>query len=466
MDDLPGPPGLPLLGNLHQVRPQQFHQQLESWREVYGDTFLVRLGARRYLCVADPAAIAAALRDRPAVINRTQRLVSNAREMGFDGIIAANGQAWQRQRPMLMAAFAPGRIRSYFPTLVRVTRRLHKRWQLAAGDARDIDLSPDLMRFTVDVISGLSFGADTNTLERDDDVIQRHLNEIFPGLTRRLAAPFPYWHWVKLPADRRLERALAEVHAAVRDFIAQARARLAADPALRASPSNLIEAMLVARDDPASGLSDRDVAGNVLTLLLAGEDTTAHTLAWMIYLLARHPAALQRATAEARQVLGDERVPVSFEQADSLPYIEACCHEAMRVKPVAPVNVAQAGRDTVVAGVEIPAGCNLLFLMRPATRDARHFAQPDVFDPARWLDGGGEAGAMSSAKRVSMPFGAGPRMCPGRYLALLEMKMVLAMLLAGFDIEAVTTPDGQEAVERLAMTMAPVGLKLRLSVRD
>jgi cytochrome P450 len=98
-------------------------------------------------------------------------------------------------------------------------------------------------------------------------------------------------------------------------------------------------------------------------------------------------------------------------------------------------------------------------LMRPAAVDERHFAQARAFRPERWLAGP----SLSSAKRVAMPFGAGPRICPGRYLALAEIKMVIAMLFASFRVESVTTPDGGDAQERLALTMSPVGLKMRLS---
>ncbi len=466
LSDLPGPPGLPLLGSALQIQPERFHLQLEGWSRAYGDPYRLRLGRRRMLVVADPRAIAAALRDRPAVIGRTERLVAAADEIGFGGVFASNGETWRRQRPMVMAAFDPGHIRTYFPSLVHITQRFQSRWQGAATRGEAIDLTGDLMRFTVDAIAGLAFGADINTLESDDEIIQQHLDKILPALGRRLQALFPYWRYFRLPADRRLAGHVEALREAVEGFIAQARARLAADPARRAAPANLIEAMIAARDDPASGLNDRDVSGNVLTMLLAGEDTTANTLAWMIHLLSRHPQALARARAEVRAVLGDDRVPTRLDQLSRLDFVEACAHETMRLKPVAPMQVQQAARDTVVAGVEMPAGSLMIFLTRMGSVDARNFPDPEAFDPERWLnDGGGHPAAPNSAKRVSMPFGAGPRICPGRYLALLEMKMAMAMLLGSFEIESVTTPDGAPAQERLAFTMSPVGLKLTLRAR-
>jgi cytochrome P450 len=164
-------------------------------------------------------------------------------------------------------------------------------------------------------------------------------------------------------------------------------------------------------------------------------------------------------------VLGTGRLPARYEQLSALPFIEACTNETMRLKPVVPVIISQAARDTVVAGIEIPAGALVLCLMRPGAVDERYFPRPAQFDPERWLSGdGGPARAAASAKRIAMPFGAGPRLCPGRYLALLEIKMVIAMLLAGFEIEAVATRDGAEPREHLALTMSPVGLQMKLGL--
>jgi len=318
------------------------------------------------------------------------------------------------------------------------------------------------MRFTVDAISGLAFGADVNTLESDDEVIQQHLDQIFPALYKRLFSLLPWWRIVRLPADRRLERSVAAVNLAIEGFIDQARQRLAADPARRARPPNLLEAMIVASDDGGSErVSDREVAGNVLTMLLAGEDTTANTLAWMIHLLHRHPAALQRAQREVRERAG-EVGRFAPDAMASLDYLEACAHETMRLKPVAPFQVLEALRDTEIAGIRVPQGTGVWCVMRGDSVSDRHFTNPLAFEPERWLERPGEA---ASARRMSMPFGAGPRICPGRYLALLEIKMAAAMLLAHFDIDAVTTPDGAEAAEQMSFTMMPVGLRMRLRER-
>jgi cytochrome P450 len=203
-------------------------------------------------------------------------------------------------------------------------------------------------------------------------------------------------------------------------------------------------------------------------MLLAGEDTTANTLAWMIHLLWQHPAALARACDEVRDVCGDARQP-TLEQLARLDYVEACAHETMRLKPVAPLLPLQALRDVRLGDVLVPAGRIVLSLMRRDSIKEEHLPRAAAFEPERWLAVVGNASPAlqaASAKRVSMPFGAGPRICPGRYLALLEMKVALATLLGRFEITDVRTHDGQPPRENLAFTMAPVGLLMRLRQRD
>jgi cytochrome P450 len=466
LDELPGPRGIPVIGSLLQIEPQRMHQQLEGWCKEFGPMFRLRLGRRKLLIVGDHEAVASILRDRPDGFNRTSRLEAVGVEMGLKpGLFGANGEAWRRQRRMVMAGFDPAHVKAYFPSLRKVAARLAGRWTLAAREGRAIDLQADLMRYTVDTIAGLAFGAEVNTLESDGDVIQQHLDRIFPALLRRMFAPLPLWRVFPSAEDRALRRGVIAVHEAVDGFIAEARRRMDADPGLRTHPANLLEAMIAAADAPDSGITDLQVAGNVLTMLLAGEDTTANTIAWMIDLLWRHPEALARATAEVRGVLQPGQEP-GFEQIAQLDYIEACAHETMRLKPVAPVIGLQAARDTVVGDVQVPAGTVLICVMRRDSVSDSHVPDAASFAPERWLAGGDPGALAGSAKRTSMPFGAGPRICPGRYLALLEMKMAMAVLLGGFDIARVDTPDGLAARELLSFTMTPVGLQMRLRERS
>lgn len=464
--DLPGPRGLPFFGNALQFKAEFMHQKLEQWSAQFGPLYKVKLGPQTILVNGDHQAVAAALRDRPEGFSRSSRVAKVGMEMGMPpGLFGSNGESWRRQRRMVMAAFDPAHVKRYYPAMQKVAGRLVGRWQAAARDGRVIDLQADLMRYTVDTIAGLAFGAEVNTLESDGDIIQQHLDKIFPALFRRLFAPLPYWRFLRLKADRELEQSMAEVLAAVGRFVAQARARLQADPARREQPHNLLEAMIVAADAPDSGIAEAQVTGNVLTMLLAGEDTTANTLAWMIDLLWRHPPMLARATQEVRRVAGDART-LTLEHLAQLDFVEACAHEAMRLKPVAPILLVQAERDTSVADVAIDKGTVVINLLRRDSVSEQHMPRAAEFDPARWLAEGGPSQQASAAKRLSMPFGAGPRICPGRYLALLEIKLAMAALLGRFDIASVDTPDGQGARECLSFTMMPVGLRMRLRERD
>ena len=479
LHELPGPQKWPIFGNALQIRNSRFHQKLEQWSREFGDYFCVQLGERKTLVVADHRMIGKILRDRPHDFGRTSRLDETWRELGLKvGLFGANGQVWQRQRRMVMAGFDPAHVKAYFPALLAVAGRLRSRWRRSLGS--NIDVQADLMRYTVDSITGLAFGVEINTLEQGDNVIQQHLDKIFPAVYRRNMATFRHWRYVRLPADRALERSVAEVNVAISRFIQAGRQRLHHYPHLSEHPSNLLEAMLNATNQSGSGMTDDDVAGNVLTMLLAGEDTTANTLAWLIDLLWMNPLALARVQGEVRGVLrtavdagSDARergdaggVSMTMEQLNQMDYLDACINEVMRLKPVAPMLTLETHKDVVIGDVLVPPATQIYALMRRDGLDDHWMLHAAEFDPQRWMkpdsSGVAAAGSASSVKRISMPFGAGPRICPGRYLALLEIKIAMAMLLNEFDMTDVSTPDGREAEEYLAFTMAPLGLTMRL----
>jgi cytochrome P450 len=315
------------------------------------------------------------------------------------------------------------------------------------------------------------FGRDVDTIGRDDDAIQRHLGQVFPAFNRRLFALLPTWRWVRLPADRRVDRAVAELRVWLRDLVAETRARLAAEPSRAEAPQNFLESMLAARDADGNPFPDEVIFGNAMTMLLAGEDTTAYTLAWAVHQLCDAPDVVERLRAEADAAgIGSGAAPPDIEAADRLAYAGAVANETMRLRPVAPVVLLAATRDVVIGDVAVPKGTWVALLTRPPAVDARHFGDPAAFRPERWLPNGQlpngslpNGGPLAHDPSVFLPFGSGPRICPGRSLALLEMRLVLATLYSAFDVERA---DGASDVrEAFAFTMHPVGLRVRLRRR-
>jgi cytochrome P450 len=267
------------------------HLQLEDWAATFGSFYRLKLLNREVLVVSDPTANAAILRDRPATWRRPVNFEPIFREARAHGLFSAEGDDWRRQRRMVMMAFDPAHLRRFMPQLVRVTERLRDRWSRAAQAGMHMDLQAELMCFSVDAASGLSFGVDINTIEDERSELHEHLATVFPILMRRINMPFPYWRYVRLPVDRAFDRHKAEIHRAIEGLVSQARDRVAQRPQDSGSPSDLLEAMLLGRDGDGSALSAEEVVGNVYTTLVASQDTTANSLAWTIYLLHTHPTA-------------------------------------------------------------------------------------------------------------------------------------------------------------------------------
>ena len=455
---LGGPRGWPLLGNLPQLRPIRIHRDIEALCGRFGMLFRVWFGRQAVVVVADHKLIETILRDRPDGFRRPTVTTRISLEMGGKlGVFLAEGQAWRDQRRMVMAGLAPQAVKAYFPALLKVALRLRARWQGAASQGQTIILTDDLKRYSVDIAAGLALGTESNTVDGFDDGLHQHLEVVMRAVARRSLSILPYWRVLKLPADRQLDRSIVALRVTIDALIAAARERLIQTPARRARPPNLLEAMLCAADDPDSRIDDATVAGNVSTMLLAAEDTTANTIAWLLYLLQRHPAALERARNEVLRCLPDLG-SASIEQLDALDYIDACAQEAMRLKPVAPFMPLEAVRDTKVGDMQLPAGTMVWCVMRHDSVSAQYFSQAQNFDPERWL----RQGEQAVSKAVSLPFGAGPRTCPGRYLALLEIKLAVALLLGSFEIGAIDTVDGGEAQEVMGFTMSPMALQMRL----
>jgi cytochrome P450 len=264
---------------------------------------------------------------------------------------------------------------------------------------------------------------------------------------------------VKLRQDRRLDATVREIEIVVRERYAAARERMATG----ASPANFLEALVrPLEDEPA--VTDEEVYGNMLTMLIAGEDTTASTAAWALHFVAENPEIHRRVRAEADEVLGDQRLPADPATIGKLKYAEAVVNEVLRVQPPASLVILQPTADVTLTGQDgtelfAPKGLPIFVLTSyGAKRDRERFPDPEVFRPERWLQRQLPPEALPFA-----PFGNGPRFCPGRNLSMLESTMVTSVLSRAFDFEH--DRFAGPVRERMSFTVFPTNLFLRARPR-
>ncbi|WP_329405252.1 cytochrome P450 [Nocardia vinacea] len=436
VDDLPGPSRWPLLGNLPQMRPSLLHRQFDEWCDEYGPLYQLKMPGRHIVVVSDSDLNREIFRDRPGGFRRQSAIESVMDEMGSNGLFSLEGEAWRLRRKLAMPAFNASHLRGFHPTLETITGRLQRRWERQSPK----DIRADLTRYTVDVTAKLTFDYDINTIEQSGDIIQRHLELIFPLINRRINSPLPYWRYVKLPDDRALERALGALRTDLTGVISRARANLPA------APTNFIEAFLLAQDGSTS-FTDDQLFAEALTILIAGQDTTSNAMAWLLYHLAGNPAVQERIRDEVAEI------PSAL---DRQPYLEAVVAESMRLRPTTPIVGLEAAVDTTIAGVHIPAGTWVIVNVQHASLQEKNFEDALRFDPDRWLRT--EHG--THRPEVSTPFGAGPRFCPGRGLAMLEIKNVAGMVCRNFEVRL---PAGAQAPkDRFHFAVIPIDLDLEL----
>jgi cytochrome P450 len=474
---LPGPRGLPLIGSLHRWEPARAHLMLEQWAQQYGPMYRLRIGPRMIVVVSEPDAVATVLRERPGTFRRHHALPAAFAAMGLEGVLAAEGEDWRRLRAPVALALGADRMGGCFAAVAAATSRLHARWLASAATRTPVDPCGDLARFGMDIACTLAFGPDRALHTPYGEVpLRDQLERIVTLASRRSEAPWPSWRWFRSRAERDLAEALGFACTAIQRQIAQERRRPASQP-------TLLQALLAGSGrGPAD---DRAVQANLLSMLLAGRDATAGTIAWALHLLSGAPAVARAARTEALEALQHEAAaagqaphdgrsraleigPVlrSHDSVRALPLIEAIVLEALRLKPAVPLGIFAACHDTDLGPVRLPQNTLVCVLTRPAATDPAHFALPNEFLPQRWLAGESAASGAGSVPtetghRALLPFGGGPRACPGRYLALLECKMVLAMALAAFEFESLGAAVDEAGGCGMAAAVGPRGLRLR-----
>lgn len=451
--EIPGPRGHWPGGNLAQIDFDLLHEYLRENADLYGPVFRLALGRRPVVVLSASETVQAVLKDRPHGYRRVSNLETVFTELGIRGVFIGEGDAWKLQRQLMNPAFRSGQLEYYFPIVREACERLERRLAGIAARGESADMQRVLQDFTVDITTRLAFGMDIHSQENPDSELQRTLSHVFPMISRRTKAPFAYWRYFKLPRDRRLDRGMKYLRELAGRFIADAEQRLSRVD----SPENILQAMIQARNDDDQGFSQEELFGNVITLLLAGEETTANTLAWTLHYLAAHPHAARcvRTEISGRRRPGE---PIEYKELENYPFAFACAREAMRIQPVVPVIYLENYQPQVLEGYRVPAGTMLMVLLNQQGRNPAIFPDPEAYRPQRWLDP--DPQTWKRYARELMPFGGGPRLCPGMQLSFVEIRAALLSLLGNY--EFTHAHSAAQVKSRFAFTVIPEGLTMRV----
>jgi cytochrome P450 len=366
-----------------------------------------------------------------------QRLVGN-------GLLTSEGDFWRRQRRLAQPAFHRERINAYARVMVKDTEEMLTGWR--DGEIRDTHR--DMMRLTMEIVTHTLFNANVSD---DADKVARALGILVEPFGSQATLKWILDNRLPTLTNRRFHKVAAELDEVVFRIISQRRVSGDQDQ------GDLLSMLLQAHDEDGSQMTDQQLRDEVITLFLAGQETTALTLTWAWYLLAQHPEAETKLRQELEEVLGG-RAPEA-EDFPKLKFTEMVAKESMRLYPPAYVVGREAVNECEIGGYHVPPGMQVFMAPWVVHRDPRFFDAPNEFRPERWTP----EFINSLPKYAYFPFGGGPRVCIGNAFAMMEIVLLLATIARKYRLGLVTN----RPVElQPAMSLRPRnGIRMRLDRR-
>jgi cytochrome P450 len=439
----PGPKGKRLGGNFSAFRRDAL-AYLQRAAKDHGDVVYLRFGPQEVFFLNHPDYIKDVLVTHHQSFMKGRALQRAKRLLG-EGLLTSESEFHRRQRRLAQPAFHRGRISSYGEVMTRYAARASSRWR----DGETLDVSQEMMRLTLAIVGKTLFDTD---VESEADEIGAALTEVME-LFDFLLMPFSeLLEKFPLPHVRRFRKAKERLDATIYRIIEERRGS-------GEDRGDLLSMLLAARDEEGDGgqMSDLQVRDEVMTIFLAGHETTANALSWTWYLLSEHPDVEARLHEELDAVLGGR--PPAFEDVASLRYTEMVLAESMRLYPPAWAIGRLALRDHEVGGYTIPARALVLLSPYVTQRDERYFQEPARFDPERWIPEARE----SRPQFAYFPFGGGPRRCIGEGFAWMEGVLLIAALAREWRMRLVP---GHRVETKPVITLRPkYGIRMTVEKR-
>ncbi|MEL7085884.1 MAG: cytochrome P450 [Cyanobacteria bacterium P01_A01_bin.3] len=403
------------------------------WAQNYGDAVFLEVGPVVYGLLSHPDDIASVLaqNDRHCIKDISYRVLK--RVFG-NGLLLSEGNVWKRHRRLMQPAFSGERIAQYAETTVDATVRMLDRWAQSKTSGEPTDIYREMSRLTVQVVTRSLFGID---IENTATEIGESLDVIMRQYMHQSEMLFLWPDWLPTPGNIKTRQATHRLKTIVKEIIEQRR---------QAPGEDLLSKLLQARDDDGSGLSDSELHDQVMTLLLAGNDTTANALTWTLMLLAQHPEEESKLRAEIDAIVGD-RLP-TLSDLSRMSVLGKVLNESMRLYPPAWIVGRELTDDYQIGEHSLKRGTVLYMSEWVVHRNARYFPEPEKFCPDRWND----QYEQQLPRCAYFPFGAGPHVCIGKSFALMEAKLILVAILQRYRLSLVD----EESIELLpSITLRP-----------
>jgi cytochrome P450 len=439
----PGPKGGPIMGVMRDFNRDQLGFIERAQRE-YGDVVWMRFLYVPAIFLYHPDDVEYVLVTNSRNFIKSMSLRSNFfQRLVGNGLLTSQGEEWKRARRLSQPAFHRERVASYGNVMVDYTERLTSKWR----EGETSDIHRDMMRLTLEIVVQSLFSADVS---RDVDEVGATLKELVRPFAAQATLKWILNNRLPTPAHLRFHALARKIDNVVYRIIAERRAS-------GKDEGDLLSMLLAARDEDGSQMDDRQLRDEVMTLFLAGHETTALTLAWSWYLLGTHPEAEKKFHAELDEVLGD-RAPTAAD-LPRLKFTEQIARECMRLYPPAYGLGREAINDCEIGGYRVLAGTQIFMFQWATQRDPRFYDEPLAFKPERWT----EEFAERLPKYAYFPFGGGPRACIGASFAMMEIILCLAAIGQKFRLEIV--PDHPVSIYP-AMSLRPKdGIKVVVKSR-
>jgi cytochrome P450 len=416
---IPGPRGHFLLGSLPAIRRDRV-QFLVDLRRDYGDVVRIRVGPVEALAIFHPDAIQRVMQDNQANYSKDTIAFNSMRLIFGNGLITSNGDFWLRQRRLMQPSFHKERINRLCDMIVQQTRMALDALESAATTNQAINMTHEMMNLTMGVATQALFGTRVQDVDGNLSEMIYHLAS---DTTFRFEHPFYPPLWFPASRNRRLNKALKRLDDVISGIIDERRAHPGErDDVLQMMIDAQVEERDVTGDEPRR-MTDKQLRDEVVTLLLAGHESTSVSLCWTLYLLSQHPDVESRLRREVDDVLGSR--PPRLEDLPRLEYGRMVRDESMRLYPPVWLTERKSIDEDVLCGYRIPAGITMAITQYVTHRHPEFWDDPDAFRPERFSP----ECSRGRHEYAFFPFSGGGRQCLGKSLALLEIQIILAMLL-------------------------------------